>query len=291
MTRARRALLYMPGDDERKIRKSLSLDVDCICMDLEDGVAILHKDKARILVKDALMRFDFGHAERLVRINQIGSGLEFDDLDCVLQAKPDGIVIPKVETAAQIKYVSQKIGEYENRIGLTKGFITIIAIVETAKGILNLSEISIADSRLDALVFGAEDLAGDIGATRTTEGKEILYPRSMVILHAAAQGLQAIDMVFVDYQNQEGLKREALEGARMGFVGKQIIHPNQVKVVQDAYTPTDETIRFAEQLIAEYDKYQASGIGAFSYNGKMVDAPMIRNAQSILDKARLAGKI
>jgi citrate lyase beta subunit len=292
--RARRALLYIPGDDMRKIRKGINLDVDCVCMDMEDGVAINRKNEARMTIAEALSTLDFGRSERLVRINPVGSGLETEDLKVALSGHPDGIVIPKVETSAQLGWVSQEIDKfYETRYGAgdtNRKRPHLIAIVETARGIINLAEIAQADPGLQALIFGAEDLAGDIGAIRTREGKEIFYARSALMLHAAANNLQAIDMVFVDFKDEHGLMVEARQGAEMGFAGKQIIHPNQVEPVQAAFTPGDDEIEQAQRILAAYRRHQEAGQGAFAMDGKMVDAPIVKAAERVMARVRAAGR-
>ncbi|RMF39462.1 MAG: CoA ester lyase [Anaerolineae bacterium] len=288
---ARRALLYMPGDDMHKIRKGAALGVDCMCMDLEDGVALNRKQAARQTVAEALQTLDFGSTEYLVRINPVGSGLEEDDLAAVLPHRPMGIVVPKAESGEALRWVSARIAEAEGRYGWPAGAIRLIAIVETALGVVNLREIAAADARLDALVFGSEDFAGSVGAVRTPEAWEVFYARSAVVTHAAAFGRQAIDMVCADFRDLERVRREAEEGARLGFTGKQIIHPAQIAPVQQAFTPTDEAIAAARRLVEAFEAHQARGTGAFAVDGAMVDAPMIKAAQQILARARAAGKI
>jgi citrate lyase beta subunit len=289
--RSRRALLYMPGDDMHKIQKAAVLGADCICMDLEDGVASNRKAQARRTVVDALGSLNFGSSERLVRINPVGSGLEGEDLQAALAGKPDGIVIPKVESSEQIRWVSERIASYEQAGGWPAGRVVIIAIVETARGIVNLQSIAGADQRLRALIFGAEDFVGDIWAVRTAEGREVFYARSAVVVHAAAAGLQAIDMVYVDFRDLEGLKAEAVQGNQMGFAGKQVIHPAQVVPVQEAFTPGDEEIQQARRLLDAYEQHQTAGQGAFALEGKMVDAPIVKAAERVVARARAAGKL
>jgi citrate lyase beta subunit len=281
----------MPGDDMRKIQKATTLGVDCICMDMEDGVALNRKAEARQTIAQALQSLNFGAAERLARINAIGSGFESDDLAVVLPARPDGIVIPKVEHAEQIQWVSQMIAGYEELYGWPKESICLLAVVESARGVVNLPQIASADPRLQAIIFGAEDFAGDIGATRTPEGWEVFYARSAVVTYAAAYDLQAIDMVYIDFQDIEGLRREAEQGAQMAFSGKQIIHPNQVAPVQEAFTPSDEAIAYALRVQQAFEEHQKAGKGAFALDGKMIDAPIMKSAQRVLALARAAGKI
>ena len=294
--RARRALLYMPGDDLRKIQKAAGLDVDCVCMDMEDGVALNCKSEARQTIAQALRTLDFGRSERLARINSVGSGLEREDLETVLPAHPDGIVIPKLEFAEQIQWVSQVIAEYEKDAGWqspaqSPAGIPLLVVVETARGITNLKEICSASPRLEAVIFGAEDFAGDIGATRTPQAWEVFYARSAVVTYAAAYGLQAIDMVQIDFKDMGKLYQEALEGAHLAYAGKQVIHPDQVEPVQRAFTPSDEAIANALRLQQAFDQHQSIGKGAFALDGKMIDAPIVRAAERVLALARAAGKI
>jgi citrate lyase beta subunit len=289
--RARRALLYMPGDDLHKIKKAITLGVDCICMDLEDGVAFNRKVAARQTIAEALQTLDFGRSERLVRINPVGSSFIEDDLRAVLPARPDGLVIPKVGEAAHLHWVSQRVAEVERENGWPEGDIVLLALIETALGVVNLAEISRFGSRLQALIFGAEDLAGDIGATRTEQGWEVFYARSAVVTHAAAFGLQAIDIVFMDLHNTDRLRSEARQAAQMAYSGKQIIHPNQVAPVQDTFTPSDEAITNAQRVVDASQEHQKAGVGAFALDGKMIDAPVVRAAEWVLARARAAGKI
>ena len=288
---SRRALLYMPGDDRRKIEKSATLGVDCICMDMEDGVAISHKTEARAVVAQAMKDIDFGTSERCIRINSFGSGFEKFDLAAAIATNPDAIVLPKVETAAQVKSISDYIEMYELSSKMNIGSIRMLVGLETAKGILNLKEIAEADKRLDAIIFGAEDYAASIGATRTKQATEVLYARSAVVNVCAANELQAIDMVYIDFRDVEGLRLEAEQGAGLGFGGKQIIHPNQVEPVQEAFTPSAEAIEYAQRVVAAFSASQKEGKGAFALDGKMIDMPLLKNAQKVLSRAKAAGKI
>ncbi|HZM21792.1 MAG TPA: CoA ester lyase, partial [Anaerolineales bacterium] len=232
----------------------------------------------------------FGDSECCIRINSIGSGLEKRDLAAALAAEPNSIVIPKIETAEQVSWVSERIEIYELTSRLNVGSIRLLIGVETAKGILNLKEIAEADKRLEAIIFGAEDYAASIGATRTKEGTEVLYARSAVITACAANDLQAIDMVYIDFRDLEGLRVEAERGAGLGFSGKQIIHPNQVVPVQEAFTPSDEAIEYAKRVVKSFKASEKEGKGAYALDGKMIDMPLLKNAQKVLERAKAAGK-
>ncbi|KAB2905097.1 MAG: CoA ester lyase [Anaerolineae bacterium] len=289
--RVRRALLFMPGDDLHKISKGAELGVDSIIMDLEDGVALNRKIDARQNVFQALLTLNFGRTERLIRINAVQSGLAADDIAETIKARPDGYVVPKVETEDDLRFVIQSVMDFEQTLGYPIGGTKILAIIESARGVINLPEIANEGSPLVALIFGAEDLAGDIGAVRTREGKEVAYARSAVVLHAAAYDLEAIDTPFVNLTDLDGLKTETLDAMRMGYTGKLAIHPNQIQPIVDIFTPAPEEIAAAQRLIAAYEAHQASGTGVFAYEGRMVDAPMIRAAQRVLGRAKASGKI
>ena len=288
---SRRALLYMPGDDRRKIEKATTLGVDCICMDMEDGVAVTRKAEARAVIAQAMKELDFGKSERCIRINSFGSGFEEFDLVAALATNPDSIVVPKIETAEQVKWVSEHIETYELSSNNNVGSIRLLIGVETAKGILNLREIATSDKRLEAIIFGAEDYAASVGATRTKEGTEVLYARSAIVTACAANDLQAIDMVYIDFRDIEGLRVAAQQGAGLGFSGKQIIHPNQVIPVQEAFTPSDDAIAYAQRVVETFISSQKEGKGAYALDGKMIDMPLVKNAQKVLERAKAAGKI
>jgi citrate lyase subunit beta-like protein len=280
----------MPGDDRRKIEKATTLGVDCICMDLEDGTALSKKAEARAVIARAMKELDFGKSERCIRINSVGSGWEKDDLVAALAAQPDTIVVPKVESAEQVQWVSGEIESYELANSLPLGGIRMLIGVETAQGILHLKEISGSDKRLDAIIFGGEDFAASVGAVRTPEATELLYARLAVVTACAAFELQAIDIVNIDFRNLDVVRAEAEFGAKLGFSGKQIIHPAQVEPVQIAFTPSDEAIAYARRVVETFEAHQSEGKGAYELDGKMIDLPLLKNAQKVLDRARAAGK-
>lgn len=289
--RARRCILYVPGSETRKIDKAVTLGADAVCLDLEDGVAPNKKPEAREIVAHALRSIGFGGSEKLARINAIGSGLESDDLEAIVPARPDAIVIPKVSGAAQVQWVSERIRQLEIEHAMEGTSIALIGMIESALGVINLREIASADARLEALIFGAEDLAADVGAARTREGMEVLYVRSAIVTACAAFGLQAIDLLYLDFRDPEGLRAEALRGAQLGYAGMQVIHPNQVPIVQEAFSPSAEKIANAKKIVDAAREHLNAGRGAFALDDKMVDMPIIKAAERVLAQARAAGKL
>ena len=286
--RPRRALLYVPGSDYHKIEKAAALGADCVVLDLEDGVSENRKNEARQLVATALQDLDFGRSEKLVRVNGYPSGRTDEDLAAVLAAGPDGILLPKVNDASLIRRADETMEQVEATFGWQVGGIALLAIVESALGMVNLEDIcrlSKSLPRLQGLVFGAEDFIADMSATRTPEALELLYARSRLVMYATAFGLQAIDLVTVNYKELDILERETRRGVQLGYSGKQVIHPLQVEPVQQAFIPTEKEIAYATQILEQAQLFAQEGKGAFTLDGQMVDEPVIKRAQSVLARA------
>jgi citrate lyase subunit beta-like protein len=278
--RSRKAFLYVPGSDLHKIEKAAHLGADCVVLDLEDSVAEANKDEARQTVAAALREIDFGSSERIVRVNGFPSGRTEEDLAAVLPAGPDAVLLPKVDKPEQITRVDELFGFYNE--------IALLVIIESALGMVNLELICRQSEQtpcLQGLIFGAEDFTADMGATRTPGGTELLYARSKLVTCAAAFGLQAIDLVTVNYKDMEILEREALQGVQMGYSGKQVIHPAQIEPVQRLFTPSEKEIAAAAHIIDEAKRFAQSGKGAFTVDGQMVDRPVIKRAESVLARA------
>jgi citrate lyase beta subunit len=287
----RRTLLFMPGDDRYKIEKGAGLASDCLIMDLEDGVAFNQKELARQTIRQALEEVRFS-AERIVRINPVGSGLEMDDLAATLPGQPDAIMLPKVESAEQVAQIAQYLTAQEQERAWEIGDIHLIALIESALGVANVHEIARSSSRLVGLMFGAEDLMGSMGGLRTGGMTEAMYGRQAVVLHAKAYGLQAYDTPYTDLQNPEGLLNEAQTARQWGYDGKAAIHPKQLGPIMGAFTPDEAAIKRARILLEAFQDHQREGRGVFTYEGKMIEMPMIRAARDTLRRAGLdAGEV
>lgn len=288
--RPRRVLLFVPATELRKIEKAAGLQPDAVILDLEDAVPPSRKEAARGAAVRALESIDFGRSERLVRINPAAGSTGLADLRALAGCRrpPDGVVLPKVESAAEVRGVARRLDRFERR-RRRAARAALFPLIESARGVVRLAEIAAAHPRLQALLFGAEDLCGDLGGRRTREGLEVLAARSAVAIHAAAAGLQAIDTPFVDLQDHAGLLRETRDALSLGYSGKMAIHPGQIAPILGVFTPTREEIDTALRLLAEHARREAAGEGVFAFEGRMVDRPMVRAALQVLERARRAG--
>ena len=287
--RARRALMYVPGSEQHKLEKAASLGIDGVILDLEDGVAFNRKDEARGIIRQALESINYGRTERLVRINPVSSGRAESDLQAVLPGRPDGVVIPKADSAQIVHTVDEIITRTEKEQGWKEGGIALALLIETAIAFIHLAEICQASRRMQVLIFGAEDLCADTGIIRTVEARELLYARSALVMNAAAFGLQAIDMVQIHYRDIDLLEKECQEALELGFSGKTVVHPSQIETVQRIFTPDENQVSYARRVVEGARDAQIAGSGVFTLDGKLVDLPVVKRAESILARARAAG--
>ena len=271
------------------MRKASGLGADSVILDLEDAVAYGQKEEARSKVVAALAELDFGRSEGLVRINGPDTDLYAEDLEAIVAAKPDGIVVPKVETALQVQGIDDFLVARESSGERHAGAIRLLVLVETALGVMNVREIAQSSQRLDGLMFGAEDLAADVGATRTKAGWEVFYARGAVVTAAAAYGLDSIDGVYLDLHDLAGLEEDAGFARRMGYTGKMAIHPRQIEALNRVFSPSPAEIVRAQRLLEAFESHAAAGSGVFTMDGQMVDMPLVRGAERLLEKARLSG--
>jgi citrate lyase subunit beta/citryl-CoA lyase len=283
-----RSLLFVPGDSEKKLAKSLGSAADALILDLEDSVTAERKAAARRVTADFL-RARTGTAKLFVRVNPLSSGLILTDLAAVIGAKPDGIVLPKSEGGADIAQVAHYLAALEAREGLPDGGIAILPIVsETAAAMFALGSYANSSSRLCGMMWGCEDLAAAVGAAdnRLPDGSyapPFELARSLCLFGAAAAGVAAIDTVFTDFRDEAGLEREARAAERCGFTAKVAIHPAQVAAINRAFTPDADAIAWARKVVAAFAANPDTGV--FGLEGKMLDRPHLRAAQLVLERA------
>jgi citrate lyase subunit beta/citryl-CoA lyase len=289
-----RSLLFVPGDDSRKLGKAASSGADALILDLEDSVAPANKGAARRSALAFLRehRGTAGHPRLYVRINALDTPFSEGDLDAVMTAGPDGIVLPKAGGGADVALLGSRLAVREALHGLPDGATRIVAIgTETAAAVFGLGTYAKAGARLEALAWGAEDLAADTGATANRDGTAWTEPfrmvRSLCLFGAAAAGVAAVDTVYTDFRDLDGLKRECEAAARDGFSGKLAVNPAQVPVINDAFTPGPEAIAEAERVVAAFAA--SAGLGVTSLDGRMLDRPHLKAAERLLARAGAAG--
>lgn len=278
---SRRSVLFSPGDRPELLRKAPRSGADTVVFDLEDAVAPDSKSAAREAVREVLSTPEFAPScEVTVRVNP-GAGTTAD-LDAVLDAdtRLDAVVVPKVADAGDVTAVADALAGAGRPL-------PVIALVESAAGVLNAAEIARVDAT-DALVFGAEDLAADLGATRTTEGTEVLYAREHVVLAASAAGVDAIDTLYTDFEDTDGLADDTAFAVELGYDGKLAIHPAQVPVINDAFTPDPERVEWARRVLEAREAADREGRGVFRVDGEMIDAPLVAQAETVRERATAA---
>ncbi|MBL7074796.1 citrate lyase acyl carrier protein [candidate division KSB1 bacterium] len=286
--RLRRSRLYIPGNNPDLMLNAGLFGADAIILDLEDSVAPADKPDARILVRNSLRAVDFGSSERMVRINSFRTPFGADDLEQIIPAGPDTILIPKCEGKEDVQAVEERIASIEKRFDQKKETF-LMPIIESAKGVLLAFEIASASPRVVAICFGAEDFTADIGTDRTKEGRESYLARCQLVLAARAAGVQAIDTVFSDVADTEGLIASTKEAISLGFDGKGLIHPGQIEPVHRAFAPTPKQIEHAQKVLAALREAEEKGSGVASLGRKMIDAPVAARARRTLELAKRMG--
>ena len=302
----RRSRLYLPGNEPKFFVNAGLHSPDGIILDLEDSVAPSEKDAAQLLVRNALRSVDFYGAERMVRINQLPKGL--DDLKFIIPQNVNVILVPKCESAEQIKQLEKEVDKLKKSLSPTpsqregtfkssplrgelKGGPYFMPIIESALGVIKAYEIASASKNNCALAIGLEDYTADIGTQRTNEGRESIFARQMLVNAAKAAGIQAIDTVFSDVADMEALRQSVLEAKSLGFEGKGCIHPRQIKVVHEAFAPTSEEIEKAKKIVLAFDEAEKKGLGVVSLGSKMIDPPVVKRAQRTINLAMLNNQI
>ena len=277
-----RTFLFAPGNHARRVEKALTLNADVVILDLEDAVAISEKVATRTKVVNALQapRSGLGY----VRINAYDTNYCFGDLLVVVTEGVDGIVLPKVETVAQLQAIDWVVSKLEQEKGLDVGQIDIIPIIETGRGLSNVEEISASGSRVKRLSFGAGDYTKDMAMRWTRDENELTHARAKIALASRTAGLEApVDSVWVHIRETDGCVRSAEMVRNMGYQGKLCIHPDQVDPVNKVFTPTIEEISFAERVVNAFEEAESNGLASIQVDGYFVDYPIVDQANRTLD--------
>ncbi|AWI07293.1 HpcH/HpaI aldolase/citrate lyase family protein [Clostridium drakei] len=290
MKRLRRTMLFMPGNNPGMLQSAPILGADSVILDLEDAVSLTEKDSARRLVSEAIKVIDYSAVELVVRVNPLDTEYGPKDIDTIARVKPDALMIPKA-TEEQLEAIDKMLSKIESEEKFEDNHIKLIPIVETAYGLENVYSIIKASKRVVGVLLGAEDLTSDFGIKRTKEGEEIFYARNRVSTACRASRVDAIDTPFTDTNDYEGLRKDTFKAKSIGFTGKSSINPRQIDTIHSVFEPTEAEIKHAVRVLEARDEAKAKGLGVFSLDGKMVDAPVINRAVTTVELAKLLGLI
>ena len=283
--RLRRTMMFLPGNNPSMITDAHIYKPDSIMIDLEDAVSVNQKDAARFLVSEALKAIDYKTTERVVRVNGLDTPFGADDIRAIVKAGVDVIRLPKTDNPDEIVAVDKLITEEIGKEGET----LLMAAIESAAGIMNVKEIALASKRLMGIALGAEDYVTNLKTSRSKHGWELYYAREAIVLAARNAGIYCFDTVYSDVNNIEGFRDEVQFIKDLGFDGKSCIHPKQVRIVHEIYTPSQKEIEKSIRIINGAKEAEAKGSGVISVDGKMVDNPIIMRAQRVLDLAKASG--
>ena len=280
--------MFIPGNNPAMIKDAYIYGCDSIMFDLEDSVAYDQKDAARALVYHALTTIDYGEKELVVRVNALDTPVGIADLDAMVRAHVDVVRLPKTENAEDVVFCDEQITRIEKEVGMKVGSTGMMAAIESPGGVLNAPAIAKASKRLIGIALGAEDYVTNMHTTRSPEGIELLFARSMILQAARAAGIAALDTVYSDVNNEEGFRQEVTLIKQLGFDGKSIINPRQIAPVVEIFTPTQKEIDKALAVMDAIEEAHRNGSGVISMKGKMIDRPFVLRAQRTLDLAHAA---
>ncbi|MEW8955589.1 CoA ester lyase [Clostridium sp.] len=290
MKNLRRTMLFMPGNNPGMLQNAVVMGADSIILDLEDAVSLTEKDSARILVREAIKNLDYSEVELIVRINPLDTEFGPKDLEVIGRVKPDTILIPKANEDSIIM-ADNILNRIENEENFNIGDIKLIALIETAYGVENVSTIIRASKRVNGVLLGGEDLTSDLEIKRTKEGEEIFYARTKIATACRALRISSIDTPFTDTNDYEGLYKDTRKAKSLGMTGKSSINPRQIDTIHEVYSPTNEEITHAKRVLFAMEEAKREGKGVFSLDGKMVDAPIINRAVKTVELAEILGLI
>ena len=279
---ALRSLLFVPGNRRDMLEKAKSLAADVLVPDLEDSVPFSEKVSARQTVSALLPELAQREQRIIPRINPVSTGLARDDLAALIGPHTYAINVGKIDTPRDVDVLSQIMAELEQRAGLPVGQVKLIPYIESARGVVNAFFIASASTRVIAVAFGGEDFAVDMEIQRTEEGSEIAYPRAAVATAATAAGVPALDTPFINFKDEEGLRRDIHTARALGFKGKFAIHPSQIAPINTLFGPSPEEVEYARRIVQAYEEAEAHGRGSTSLDGMMVDVPVVKRARNLL---------
>ena len=280
-----RSIVFVPGNRSNMLERALGFGADIIMVDLEDSVPPGEKAAACELATEWVPRLAAAGKRVMVRVNALDTGLASGELSAVVCPDLAGISIGKGNTAWDLQQVDQLLAPLETKAGVEPGSIKVIPWIETAMAIVHVYEMARASQRIVGIAFGAEDYTNDMGVTRSDFGEECYFARSSVAVAARAAGIAGLDGPFVGFRDPEGLRTDAGAARRMGYTGKFAIHPAQIDVINETFSPDPEDVAYARRVVAAWDEAEAAGRGSLSIDGRMVDVPVVKRAQNLLAQA------
>ena len=285
MARLLRSLIFVPGNNSRFLEKAKTLSADIVCFDLEDSVPNEEKESARNLIKEALSKRSEYKAEVYVRTNSPASGIIPQDLSKIVQKGIDGIVIPKVNNVAELRKIIKTLASLEKKRKLKP--IEIIPSIESAEGVVNTYHIASSSNRVSTLIFGVFDLLNDLGIEYTKQPEGAKYARAKIPVDARAAGKHVIDAIWQDLNDENGLEEDCIIGRNLGYVGKSVIHPNQIPTVHKIFYPTQAEIEWAKKVCQAYIESTKKNKGATKVEGKMIDEVHFKRAKALLESVNI----
>ena len=285
----RRSMLFLPGNNPNMLINGNCLGADAVIFDLEDAVSPGEKDAARILVRNTMRYMDFRGCERIVRINSTDTPYWQADLDEILPEKPDLILLPKTGSAREALEADSYMTELERKLGFPANTVGLMPLIETALGVENAFQIASCSERIHGLFLGAEDLTADLQCKRTKGGREIEYARARLVMAARAAGVEVYDTPFTDVNDDEGIVEDALTAKSFGFSGKSSISPRHVAAINRVFSPSQEEIEYAYEVLDAIALAKQQGKGAIALRGKMIDAPIVSRAKRTIAMAEALG--
>lgn len=286
MTKLRRSMLFVPGNNPGMMTDAHIYGSDALMFDLEDSVALGEKDAARLLVHHALKTIHYGECEKVVRVNPLNTPFGRADVEAMVAAGAEVIRLPKTETAQDIWDTEEEILRAEKKYGVPEGTTRMMAAIEGALGVVNAYAIATASRRLIGIALGAEDYCANLKTTRSREGSELFYARSAIVVAARAAGIDAVDTVFSDVNDEEQLVKETEAVKQLGFDGKSVINPRQIKPVHRVFTPTQAEVQKALRILEASAEAEKRGSGVVALNGKMIDRPVVLRAERCIELAK-----
>lgn len=279
-----RSWLFVPGNKRRMVEKAAGLDVDAVMLDIEDGVPAEEKELARAQIAQTLRVRAAGGPARYVRLNAVGHARMEADLDAVLRPGLEGLALPKVESPEEVELVSGILDAREDAAGLAPGKTRLLIAIESPRGLFRAPAIAAASPRVVGVMFGAEDFGRELGLPMVREGeaRELIYARSALVSAAAAAHVQAVDGVWPDIADEDGLWASARQARRLGFSGKSLFHPSQIEAVNTVFSPSPEEVDYCRRVVEAFDEAVARGDGSIAFGGQLIDLPIVERARRTL---------